>query len=77
MVGIDGYIPVKYGSTYRPCPGYQVQVLDANLQEVLPGTLGTLAIKLPLPPGNMLTLYNSDERFLSSYMSAIPGYYGK
>ena len=26
MVGIDGYLPVKYGSTYRPCPGYDIQV---------------------------------------------------
>lgn len=75
MVGIDSYIPVKYGSTYRPCPGYDVQVLDANAKEVSRGTLGTLAIKLPLPLGSMLTLYNNDKRYLSSYMEAIPGYY--
>ena len=75
MVGIDGYIPVKYGSTYRPCPGYDIKVLDPELKEVAPGTLGTLAIRLPLPPGSMLTLYKNDDRFLSSYMKAIPGFY--
>ena len=75
MVGIDGYIPVKYGSTYRPCPGYDIKVLDPELKEVAPGTLGTLAIRLPLPPGSMLTLYKNDDRFISSYMKAIPGFY--
>jgi propionyl-CoA synthetase len=75
MVGIDGYIPVKYGSTYRPCPGYDVKVLDSEHKEVAPGQLGTLAIRLPLPPGSMLTLYNNDKRYLSSYMDAIPGFY--
>jgi acyl-coenzyme A synthetase/AMP-(fatty) acid ligase len=46
MVGIDGYIPVKYGSTYRPCPGYKVEVLDSNHKEVPPGTLGMLTLLL-------------------------------
>ena len=45
------------------------------MKEVAPGALGTLAIKLPLPPGSMLTLYNNDKRYLSSYMEAIPGFY--
>lgn len=75
MVGIDGYIPIKYGSVYRPCPGYDIQTLDSDNKPVPPGTLGTLAIKLPLPPGSLLTIYNNDKRFLSAYLEAIPGYY--
>ena len=75
MVGIDGYIPVKYGSVYRPCPGYDIQTLDSENKPVPPGTLGTLAIKLPLPPGSLLTIYNNDKRFLSAYLEAIPGFY--
>lgn len=75
LVGIEGYLPVKYGSCFRPCPGYDLHVLDDNHEPVLKGQMGLLAIKLPLPPGFMATIYNNDQRFLSSYMDAIPGYY--
>jgi propionyl-CoA synthetase len=75
MTGVDGYVPIKYGSVYTPCPGYNLQVLDDEQKPVPAGTMGSLAVKLPLPPGSFLTLYNSDERFQSAYMKAIPGYY--
>ena len=39
------------------------------------GTPGTLAVKLPLPPGCLPTLWNSDERFRSGYLAEFPGYY--
>ncbi len=32
-------------------------------------------IKLPLPPGTLLSLYNNHERFEDSYMKNVPGYY--
>jgi propionyl-CoA synthetase len=75
LVGAEGYIPVKYGSTFTPCPGYNVQILDDAHQPVPANTSGNLAIKLPLPPGALLSLYNSPERFQEAYMEAIPGYY--
>ena len=68
-------MPVKYGSSSVPMPGYDVQVLDEGGNPVAPGTLGAIAIKLPLPPGTLPTLWNADERFLKSYMTAYPGYY--
>ena len=68
-------LPVKYGSSSVPMPGYDVQVLDEAGHQVAPGTLGAIAIKLPLPPGTLPTLWNADERFVSSYMTAFPGYY--
>ena len=53
----------KPGSTSLPIPGYNVRVFDADTKEELPrGELGSLAIRLPLPPGTMQTLYNNDER---------------
>ncbi len=56
-------------------PGYQVQVLDP-VGEALPAeTEGSIAIKLPLPPGTFPTLWHDDERYVSSYLSAYPGYY--
>ncbi|MEM9062563.1 MAG: propionyl-CoA synthetase [Pseudomonadota bacterium] len=68
-------LSVKYGSSSVPMPGYDVQVLDEGGNQVEPGTLGAIAIKLPLPPGTLPTLWNADERFVKSYMTTFPGYY--
>jgi propionyl-CoA synthetase len=40
-----------------------------------PNTLGAIAIKLPLPPGTLPTLWNAEERFQKSYLTAFPGFY--
>jgi propionyl-CoA synthetase len=68
-------LPVKPGSPTRPAPGMDVQVLDADGQELGRNTLGALVIKLPLPPGTFPTLWQADERFKSTYLDAFPGYY--
>jgi propionyl-CoA synthetase len=65
----------KYGSTFTPCPGYDLHVLNENNQPVERGQLGGLAVKLPLPPGCLLTLYKADDRYVKTYMSTRPGYY--
>jgi len=75
LIALEGYKPIKYGSTYSPCPGFDVQVLDDAHEPVARNVLGNLAIKLPLPPGALLSLYNNPEGFQSSYMENIPGYY--
>lgn len=70
------FFPVKAGSAGKPVPGYDVKILDATTMEELPaGTNGIITVKLPLPPGNLPTLWNDDERFLESYMNPFPGYY--
>ena len=57
-------------------PGYDLQVLDdAAATPVKPGEIGALAIKLPLPPGCLPTLWNADERFRKTYLAEFPGYY--
>ena len=73
-IGVER-VPVKYGSTGLPMPGYDLQVLDEGGQPVPDGTMGTIALKLPLPPGCLPTLWGSDERFRSSYLSTYRGYY--
>jgi propionyl-CoA synthetase len=70
-----GMLPVKPGSCTRPVPGYNVQVLDENDKEAAPGQIGSIAIKLPLPPGCLPTLWHNDEGFRASYLNAHPGYY--
>uniref|UniRef100_A0A7S3BB36 AMP-binding enzyme C-terminal domain-containing protein n=1 Tax=Haptolina ericina TaxID=156174 RepID=A0A7S3BB36_9EUKA len=66
----------KPGSTSLPMPGYDVRVFDADTKAELPtGKLGHLAIRLPLPPGTMRTIYNDDDRCRRSYFEDYPGFY--
>lgn len=71
-----GLLAVKRGSTAVPLPGYDVQVLDDMGQQVEAGTLGNIAIRLPLPPGCLPTFWKADQRFRDNCLSAFPGYYG-
>ena len=70
-----GALPVKHGSPTVPMPGYDLQALDEGGRPVPAETMGTLAIKLPLPPGCLPTLWHADERFRESYLTTFPGYY--
>ena len=73
-LGIEA-LPVKAGSPTRPVPGYRVEILDELGAEVEPGRDGSIAVRLPLPPGSLPTLWNDDKRFVSSYLSTYEGYY--
>ncbi|MGB9242891.1 MAG: propionyl-CoA synthetase [Candidatus Acidiferrales bacterium] len=68
-------LPVKPGSPTKPVPGMDVHVVDAMNHELKRGEVGALVIKLPLPPGTFPTLWNNDQGFLDSYLTAFPGYY--
>ena len=68
-------LPVKIGSPTVAMPGYDVQILDEAGHPMQPGELGAIAVKLPLPPGTLPTLWNAEDRFQSSYLTAFPGYY--
>ncbi|MDC3290652.1 propionyl-CoA synthetase [bacterium] len=68
-------LEIKLGSPAVAMPGYDVQILDETGQQMPVNTLGAIAIKLPLPPGTLPTLWNAPERFKKSYLSAFPGYY--
>ena len=63
------------GSCSLPLPGYDICVLDPEGNEVEDGEMGSIAIKMPLPPGFMTTLYNNDKRYEEAYLSEFPGYY--
>jgi propionyl-CoA synthetase len=73
-MGLHRY-PVKYGSPTKPVPGWDLRVVDDGNQEVAPGTIGALVVKLPLPPGTLPTLYKNDARFKEAYLEEFPGYY--
>ncbi|MBC6407953.1 MAG: AMP-binding protein [Rhodobacteraceae bacterium] len=73
-VGIEA-LAAKHGSAAVAMPGYDVRVLDDRGRPVAPGTLGAIAIKLPLPPGTLSGLWQAQERFRRSYLERFPGYY--
>ena len=68
-------LPVKRGSPTVPMPGYDVRVVDEANNELPANTMGSIVIKLPLPPACLPTLYEQDERFKESYLAEFPGYY--
>jgi propionyl-CoA synthetase len=70
-----GQLPVKHGSPTVPMPGYQVDVVDEAAKPVAAGTMGSIVIKLPLPPGCLPTLWQQDERCKQAYFTEFPGYY--
>jgi propionyl-CoA synthetase len=70
-----GLLPIKHGSPTVPMPGYDVRVVDEATRPVSTGTMGSIVIKLPLPPGCLPTLYRQDERMRESYLQEFPGYY--
>ncbi len=74
MVGY-GMMPAKPGSAGKPVCGYKVEILGEDGRELIPAQEGYVAVKLPLPPGCLPTLWQDDERFRKSYLERFPGYY--
>ena len=72
--GIESF-PIKYGSAFKPVPGYNLKILNNEGKELEPGKMGDIVVKLPLPPGTFPTLWNADERYKLNYMTNYPGYY--
>jgi propionyl-CoA synthetase len=70
-----GMLPVKPGSCTKPVPGYDVRVFGYDGSELPSGQIGTIVIKLPLPPGCLATLWNNDEGYRKAYLAGFPGYY--
>ena len=69
------HFPVKYGSTTKPAPGWDLQVVDAECNPLQAGKIGALVVKLPLPPGTLPTLWHNDEGYKTAYLEEFPGYY--
>lgn len=74
LAGIE-LLPAKAGSATRPVPGYNVQILNDEGQQVAANQQGNIAIQLPLPPGCLSTIWGNPDRFFAGYLSQFPGYY--
>ena len=73
-LGIEA-LPTKAGSPTKPVPGWAVEILDPYGVELPPATEGDVAVRLPLPPGSLTTLWGDHDRFIESYFSRYPGYF--
>jgi len=73
-MGLEFFEP-KPGSATMPMHGYDIHILDTDGRELPPGEDGVIAVKLPLPPGCFIGLWNNERRFRESYMDPFPGYY--
>jgi propionyl-CoA synthetase len=70
-----GLLPVKHGSPTVAMPGYDLRVVDEASRELPAGKMGSIVIKLPLPPACLPTLWQQDDWFRQSYLAEFPGYY--
>ncbi len=68
-------MPIIAGSPSVAVPGYDVQVVGADGAQLPSGDIGSIVVKLPLPPGTFTTLWNARDRYVSAYFDAFPGYY--
>lgn len=73
-VGVATY-PIKPGSATLPVPGYDIRILASDGSEIADNEQGAVAIKLPLPPGCLTTIWGNEERFVAGYLTEFPGYY--
>ncbi len=73
-MGLEKF-PIKAGSPTKAVPGYQVEIIDSEGKKLPAETEGLVAIKLPLPPGTLPTLWQNDDKYKESYTDPFPGYY--
>ena len=68
-------MPVKSGSSTMPVPGFNIEILDEAGKQLPANEQGFIAIKLPLPPSCLTTIWGDVERFKSNYLETYPGYF--
>ncbi|PNH90641.1 propionyl-CoA synthetase [Vibrio diazotrophicus] len=68
-------MPVKAGSATKPIPGYQVEILNEVGEVLPPNQQGFVALKRPLPPSCLTTVWRNHDRFETGYLAQFPDYY--
>ncbi len=73
-VGLHSF-EIKPGSPTKAAPGWDIQVLDPDGNNVGSDDIGAIVVKLPLPPGSLPTLWEKDQVYIDKYLTTFPGYY--
>ena len=68
-------VAIKAGSPARAVPGFDIQVMDEQGNNMAAGESGMIMVKLPMPPGTLSTLWQNDQRYIDAYLRKIDGYY--
>jgi propionyl-CoA synthetase len=68
-------LSLKAGSPTKAVPGFRVEIIDSEGKKLPPETEGLIAIRIPLPPGTLPTLWQNDDKYKESYTDPFPGYY--
>ncbi|MGI9429817.1 MAG: acetate--CoA ligase [Bythopirellula sp.] len=63
------------GSAGKPVCGYDIRILNSQGQVLPPDQEGSVAVRLPLPPGCLPNLWNNTTRFRKAYLEQFPCYY--
>jgi len=66
-------LPIKPGSAGKPCPGFDVRIVDDDGKEVARGSMGNIVLGIPLAPTGLTTLWNDEERFYKGYLKRFNG----
>ena len=74
MMGVEE-MPIKPGSAGKAVAGYEIKILGEDGTEFGVNEEGYVVVKLPLPPGTLLSVWNDTERFINGYLNKFPGYY--
>ncbi|XP_041071940.1 acyl-CoA synthetase short-chain family member 3, mitochondrial [Carcharodon carcharias] len=74
-VGLGNSLNPPIGQAGKPVPGYNVTILGDDRKEMSCNSLGTIVVKLPLPPGALTTLWENEKLFKELYFTKYPGYY--
>lgn len=74
MMGVSNF-PIQPGAAGKAVCGYDIRIFNENAEELAPHEEGYVVIKLPLPPGTLLDLWQDNERFKAGYLNKFPGYY--
>lgn len=74
MMGVE-YFPLKPGSVGKAVCGFDIKIFDEKGTELGPNEEGYVMLKLPLPPGTLMDLWNDNPRFKAGYLNKFPGYY--
>lgn len=78
MLGIqygDEQLNAKSGSSNFPICGFDIDILDEDGRTLGRMEEGFVSVKLPMPPGTLMDLWNDTANFKSAYLSKFEGYY--